>query len=164
MKAYANLFCLLSAQQFYLNNEQEHKPSAEDGLNCMLVISQLLTCIKLQLYEHIICNRLFHQSNLYVILSNKNLMYSFLLHASKATSMKTLQYKPNQFNIPNVQYLNALDLLYRFSMTIDSMIMYILEIKDEHSYLGITLHKSITWTSHISKISTKASQIFNILR
>ena len=41
---------------------------------------------------------------------------------------------------------------------------HVLDIKDEHPYLGITLHKSLSWTSHISKISTKASQTFNFLR
>ena len=40
---------------------------------------------------------------------------------------------------------------------------HVLDIKDEHPYLGITLHKSLSWTSHISKISTKASQTFNFL-
>ena len=34
---------------------------------------------------------------------------------------------------------------------------HILDIKNEHPYLGITLHKSLSWTSHISKFSTKAS-------
>ena len=34
---------------------------------------------------------------------------------------------------------------------------HVLDIKDEHPYLGITLHKSLSWTSHISKVSTKAS-------
>ena len=32
---------------------------------------------------------------------------------------------------------------------------HVLDIKDEHPYLGITLHKSLSWISHISKISTK---------
>ena len=41
---------------------------------------------------------------------------------------------------------------------------HVLDIKGEHPYLGITLHKSLSWTSHISKISTKASQTFNFLR
>ena len=41
---------------------------------------------------------------------------------------------------------------------------HILDIKDEYPYLGITLHKLLPWTSHISKFSTKASQTFNFLR
>ena len=41
---------------------------------------------------------------------------------------------------------------------------HVLDIKDEHPYLGITLHKSLSWTSHISKLSTKASRTFNFLR
>ena len=41
---------------------------------------------------------------------------------------------------------------------------HVLDIKDEHPYLGITLHKSLSWTSHISKIFTKASRTFNFLR
>ena len=41
---------------------------------------------------------------------------------------------------------------------------HVLDIKDVHPYLGITLHKSLSWTSHISKISTKASQTFNFSR
>ena len=41
---------------------------------------------------------------------------------------------------------------------------HVLDIKDEYPYLGITLHKSLSWTSHISKISTKASQTFDFLR
>ena len=41
---------------------------------------------------------------------------------------------------------------------------HVLDIKDEHPYLGITLQKSLSWTTRISKISTKASQTFNFLR
>ena len=41
---------------------------------------------------------------------------------------------------------------------------HILDIKEEHPYLGITLHQSLSWSSHISKLSTKASQTFNFLR
>ena len=41
---------------------------------------------------------------------------------------------------------------------------HILDIREEHPYLGIILHKSLSWSSHISKISTKASQTFNFLR
>ena len=41
---------------------------------------------------------------------------------------------------------------------------HVLDIKDEHPHLGIRLHKSLSWSSHISKISTKSSQTFNFLR
>ena len=41
---------------------------------------------------------------------------------------------------------------------------HVLDIKEEHPYLGIILHKSLSLSSYISKISTKASQIFNFLR
>ena len=41
---------------------------------------------------------------------------------------------------------------------------HVLDIREEHRYLGIILHKSLSWSSHISKISTKASQTFNFLQ
>ena len=40
---------------------------------------------------------------------------------------------------------------------------HVLDIREEHPYLGIILHKSLSWSSHISKIFTKASQTFNFL-
>ena len=40
---------------------------------------------------------------------------------------------------------------------------HVLDIR-EYPYLGIILHKSLSWSSHISKISTKASQTFNFLQ
>ena len=41
---------------------------------------------------------------------------------------------------------------------------HILDKRDEHSYLGVLLHKSLSWSSHITKTAAKASQVFNFLR
>ena len=39
-----------------------------------------------------------------------------------------------------------------------------LSTDDQHTYLGILLHKSLSWSGHIASIASKASQIFNFLR
>ena len=39
-----------------------------------------------------------------------------------------------------------------------------LTTKDQHPYLGILLHKALSWSGHIANIASKASQIFNFLR
>ena len=39
-----------------------------------------------------------------------------------------------------------------------------LTTKDQHPYLGILLHKALSWSGHITNIASKASQIFNFLR
>ena len=36
--------------------------------------------------------------------------------------------------------------------------------KDQRLYLGILLHKALSWSGHITNIASKASQIFNFLR
>ena len=41
---------------------------------------------------------------------------------------------------------------------------HILDVRDEHLYLGVLLHKSLSWSNHIAKTSAKASQLFNFLR
>ena len=41
---------------------------------------------------------------------------------------------------------------------------HILDERDEHSYLGVLLHKSLSWSNHITKTAAKASQVFNFLR
>ena len=46
----------------------------------------------------------------------------------------------------------------------DHIYSYVLGIKEEDQYLGIILHKSLSWSSHISKTPTKASQILKLLR
>ena len=40
----------------------------------------------------------------------------------------------------------------------------ILDVREEHSYLGFLLNKTLSWSNHITKIATKASQVFNFLR
>ena len=40
----------------------------------------------------------------------------------------------------------------------------ILDVRDEHLYLGVLLHKSLSWSNHIAKTTVKASQLFNFLR
>ena len=40
---------------------------------------------------------------------------------------------------------------------------HILDERDEHSYLGVLLHKSLSWSNHITKTAAKASQVFNFL-
>ena len=39
-----------------------------------------------------------------------------------------------------------------------------LSTDNQHTYLGILLHKSLSWSGHIVSIASKASQIFNFLR
>ena len=39
-----------------------------------------------------------------------------------------------------------------------------LSTDNQHTYLGILLHKSLSWSGHIASIVSKASQIFNFLR
>ena len=41
---------------------------------------------------------------------------------------------------------------------------HILDERDEHFFLGVLLHKSLSWCNHIAKTATKASQVFNFLR
>ena len=41
---------------------------------------------------------------------------------------------------------------------------HILDVRDEHLYLGVLLHKSLSWSNYIAKTSAKASQLFNFLR
>ena len=36
-----------------------------------------------------------------------------------------------------------------------------LDVRDEHLYLGVLLHKSLSWSNHIAKTTAKASQLFN---
>jgi len=40
----------------------------------------------------------------------------------------------------------------------------ILKLSDQHTYLGVTLHKSLSWSPHISNIVTKASRTLNFLK
>ena len=39
-----------------------------------------------------------------------------------------------------------------------------LSTNNQHAYLGILLHKSLSWSGHIESVASKASQIFNFLR
>ena len=41
---------------------------------------------------------------------------------------------------------------------------HILDVRDEHLYLGVLSHKSLSWSNHIAKTTAKASQLFNFLR
>ena len=40
----------------------------------------------------------------------------------------------------------------------------IVEVAEQHSYLGIMLNKSLSWSSHISTISSKATRTLNFLK
>ena len=39
-----------------------------------------------------------------------------------------------------------------------------LSTNEQHPYLGILLHKALSWSGHITNIANRASQIFNFLR
>jgi len=41
---------------------------------------------------------------------------------------------------------------------------HIIDERDEHTYLGVLLHKSLSRPNHIAKTAAKASQVFNFLR
>ena len=41
---------------------------------------------------------------------------------------------------------------------------HILDVRDEHLYLGVLLYRSLSWSNHIAKTTEKASQLFNFLR
>ena len=41
---------------------------------------------------------------------------------------------------------------------------HILKISDQHTYLGVIIHKSQSWSPHISNIVTKASRTLNFLK
>ena len=41
---------------------------------------------------------------------------------------------------------------------------HILELRNEHLYLGVLLHDSLSWSNHITRTAAKASQLFNFLR
>ena len=41
---------------------------------------------------------------------------------------------------------------------------HLLNIKEVHQYLGILLHRSLSWSGHITKICAKVSCVFNFLR
>ena len=40
----------------------------------------------------------------------------------------------------------------------------VIEVAEQHSYLGIMLNKSLSWSSHISTISSKATRTLNFLK
>ena len=39
-----------------------------------------------------------------------------------------------------------------------------LNVSDQHAYLGVVVHKSLSWSPHISDIVTKASRTFNFIK
>ena len=39
-----------------------------------------------------------------------------------------------------------------------------LNVSDQHTYLGVIIHKSLSWSSHISDIFTKASRTLNFIK
>ena len=39
-----------------------------------------------------------------------------------------------------------------------------LSANNQHAYLSILLHKSLSWSGHLASVASKASQIFNFLR
>ena len=41
---------------------------------------------------------------------------------------------------------------------------HILEQVEENPYLGLTMHKSLKWASHINKISNKANSVFGFIK
>ena len=41
---------------------------------------------------------------------------------------------------------------------------YILNLSDQHTYLGVILNTSLSWSPHISSIVTKASKTLNFLK
>ena len=41
---------------------------------------------------------------------------------------------------------------------------YTINISDQHTYLGVIIHKSLSWSPHISNIITKATRTLNFLK
>ena len=41
---------------------------------------------------------------------------------------------------------------------------HILDISDQHMYLGVLIHKSLSWSPHISNVVNKASRTLNFLK
>ena len=41
---------------------------------------------------------------------------------------------------------------------------HILDISDQHMYLGVVIHKSLSWSPHISNVVNKASRTLNFLK
>ena len=41
---------------------------------------------------------------------------------------------------------------------------YPLDTKDQHSYLGVTIHKSMSWASHINTLVHKATRTLNFIK
>ena len=39
-----------------------------------------------------------------------------------------------------------------------------LNVSDQHTYLGVIIHKSLSWSPHISDIVTKASRTLNFIK
>ena len=39
-----------------------------------------------------------------------------------------------------------------------------LQIKEQHQYLGLTMHQSLSWSNHIHNIFSKASRTLNFIR
>ena len=39
-----------------------------------------------------------------------------------------------------------------------------LQIKEQHQYLGLTIHQSLSWSNHIHNISSKTSRALNFIR
>ena len=40
----------------------------------------------------------------------------------------------------------------------------ILNLSDQHTYLGVTIHKHLSWTPHITGVVAKASRTLNFLK
>ena len=41
---------------------------------------------------------------------------------------------------------------------------HVLDISDQHMYLGVLIHKSLSWSPRISNVVTKASRTLNLLK
>ena len=44
------------------------------------------------------------------------------------------------------------------------LISHILDISDQHMYLGVLIHKSLSWSPYISNVVNKASRTLNFLK
>ena len=55
-----------------------------------------------------------------------------------------------------------LDKIYPWLYTYLTIVLYSY-VSDQHTYLGVIIHKSLSWSPHISDIITKASKTLNFI-
>ena len=68
-----------------------------------------------------------------------------------------------KFNVSKCVLIQCSQSLYPFQYDYQ-LHNHILEVRDEHLYLDVLLHESLSWSNHITRTAAKASQLFNFLR